>query len=140
MMETAFTRLMGCQVPIQQAPMGAVSSPELAVAVADAGGVGTITALGPAEHLDGLLADMSKHTGGVLAANFLTADLDRDVLAAAVQRVRLIDFLWVDPDPRLVEVARGAGTLVRATWPLMAVVCPDTTASITYWSLDTALR
>ena len=44
-MDTSFTRLVGCRVPIQQAPMGTVSSPDLAVAVAEAGGVGTITAL-----------------------------------------------------------------------------------------------
>ena len=115
MLDTAFTRLVGCRVPIQQAPMGTVSSPELAVAVAEAGGVGTVTALGmPAEYLAGLLADMSKRTEGVLAANFLTSELDRDALAAAAERVRLIDFFWVDPDPGLVEVAHGAGAL--ASW------------------------
>jgi hypothetical protein len=43
---TRFTEVVGCRVPIQQAPMGSVSSPALAVAVADAGGVGSITALG----------------------------------------------------------------------------------------------
>ena len=43
---TSFTRLAGCQVPIQQAPMGSVSAPGLAVAVAEAGGVGSITAMG----------------------------------------------------------------------------------------------
>lgn len=115
MLDTAFTRLVGCRAPIQQAPMGTVSSPELAVAVADAGGVGTVTALGmPADYLDGLLADMSKRTEGVLAANFLTTELDREALAAAAERVRLIDFFWVDPDPALVEVAHGAGAL--ASW------------------------
>lgn len=120
MLETPFTQLVKCHVPIQQAPMGTVSSPELAVAVAESGAVGTITAMGmPAEYLDGLLADMSERTGGVLAANFLTADLDRDALAAAAQRVRLIDFFWVDPDPRLVEVAHGAGALV--SWQVGSV-------------------
>ena len=28
---TEFTRLVGCRVPIQQAPMGSVSTPDLAV-------------------------------------------------------------------------------------------------------------
>lgn len=113
MLATSFTQLVGCRVPIQQAPMGTVSSPELAVAVAEAGGVGTITALGmPAEYLDSMLADMAKRTGGVLAANFLTAELDRDALAAAAGRVRLIDFFWVDPDSALVEVAHAGGALV----------------------------
>jgi nitronate monooxygenase len=43
---TRFSELAGCQVPIQQAPMGSVSTSALAVAVADAGGVGSITAMG----------------------------------------------------------------------------------------------
>jgi hypothetical protein len=43
---SAYTDLVGCRFPIQQAPMGTVSTPDLAVAVAEAGGVGTITALG----------------------------------------------------------------------------------------------
>lgn len=120
MLSTAFTQLVGCSVPIQQAPMGTVSSPELAVAVAEAGGVGTITALGiPAESLDGLLTDMSKRTAGTLAANFLTADLDREALAVAAERVGLIDFFWVDPDPGLVEAAHAGGALV--SWQVGSV-------------------
>ena len=45
-MQTPFTVLVGCRSPIQQAPMGTISSPDLAVAVAEAGAVGTLTALG----------------------------------------------------------------------------------------------
>jgi nitronate monooxygenase len=41
---TRFTELAGCAVPIQQAPMGSVSTPALAVAVADPGGVAGATA------------------------------------------------------------------------------------------------
>jgi nitronate monooxygenase len=114
-MTTSFTELTGCALPIQQAPMGTVSSPDLAVAVADAGGVGTITALGMgAEQLGGLLQAMSARTAGVLAANFLTREVDRDALAAAAERVRLIDFFWSDPDPSLVELVHAHGAL--ACW------------------------
>ena len=120
MLSTTFTDLVGCRVPIQQAPMGTVSSPDLAVAVAEAGGVGTITALGmPAAYLESVLAGMSKRTGGVLAANFLTAELDRDALALAAQRVRIVDFFWVNPDPALVEVGHAGGALV--SWQVGSV-------------------
>jgi nitronate monooxygenase len=44
-MTTAFTDLVGCTTPIQQAPMGAVSTPALAAAVSRAGGLGTIAVL-----------------------------------------------------------------------------------------------
>jgi nitronate monooxygenase len=109
---TRFTELAGCRVPIQQAPMGSVSTPALAVAVADAGGVGSITAQWrPAAELDALLADMAAQTAGVLAANFLTGEIDREAVAAAAARVRIIDFFWADPDPALVELAHRGGAL-----------------------------
>jgi nitronate monooxygenase len=112
---TRFTDLVGCRVPIQQAPMGSVSTPALAVAVADAGGVGSITAMGlPAAELDKILAGMAAQTTGVLAANFLTGDIDREAVEAAAARVRIVDFFWADPDPALVDIAHSGGAL--ACW------------------------
>lgn len=112
---TSFTELVGCRVPVQQAPMGSVSTPSLAVAVADAGGVGSITALGQtAAGLDKVLAAMAARTSGVLAANFLTEDIDREAVEAAAARVRIVDFFWADPDPELVELAHRNGAL--ACW------------------------
>ena len=117
---TEFTRLVGCRVPIQQAPMGSVSTPELAVAVADAGAVGSITALGmPAEFLDRVLADMTSRTTGALAVNFLTEDLDREALSVAASRVRLVDFFWVEPAAELVDAAHTGGAL--ASWQIGSV-------------------
>ncbi len=112
---TRFTELVGCRVPIQQAPMGSVSSPGLAVAVADAGGIGSFTAMGlTAVELDGILAGMAAQTTGVLASNFLTDHVDREAVAAAAARVRMVDFFWADPDPALVELAHRGGAL--ACW------------------------
>jgi nitronate monooxygenase len=45
MLATRFTDLVGCAVPIQQAPMGTFAKPRLAAAVANAGGLGSLTAL-----------------------------------------------------------------------------------------------
>ena len=45
-LSTQFTRLTGCRAPVQQSPMGAVSTPDLAVAVAEAGGLGSVTVMG----------------------------------------------------------------------------------------------
>ncbi len=112
---TRFTELVGCKVPIQQAPMGSVSTPALAVAVADAGGVGSITALGlTAIELDQILAAMAAQTTGVLAANFLTEDIDREAVAAAAARVRIVDFFWANPDPALIDLVHRGGAL--ACW------------------------
>jgi nitronate monooxygenase len=112
---TRFTELAGCLVPVQQAPMGSVSTSALAVAVADAGGAGSITALGmTAVELDKVLASLTARTTGILAANFLTGDIDPEAVAAAAERVRIVDFFWADPDPALVEVAHRGGAL--ACW------------------------
>jgi nitronate monooxygenase len=95
--------------------MGTVSSPRLAVAVADAGGVGMVTALGMgADQLDGLLAAMTPRTSGVLGVNFLTRDIDPDAVTVAADRVGLVDFFWSDPDPSLVELVHRGGAL--ASW------------------------
>ena len=112
---TRFTELTGCRVPVQQAPMGSVSTSALAVAVADAGGVGSITVLRlTAAKVDTVLAGMAARTAGVLAANFLTGGIDPEAVAAAAARVRIVDFFWADPDPALVEVAHRGGAL--ACW------------------------
>lgn len=112
-LSTRFTERVGCRVPIQQAPMGSVSTPALAVAVAKAGGVGSITALGmPIEFLDRTLAEMADQTDGVIAVNFLTEDLDREAVSLAATRARLVDFFWVEPTAELVELAHAQGALV----------------------------
>ena len=112
-MQTRFTRLVGCSVPIQQAPMGSISSPDLAVAVADAGGVGTVTSLGvPSDVFLRRLDDMRARTDGALAANVLLPDTDPGFLGAVAERVRLLDFFWFDPQPRLVDLVHRAGALV----------------------------
>lgn len=45
-METAFTDLVGCRHPLQQAAVGGVSVPELAGAVAGAGALGMLCEFG----------------------------------------------------------------------------------------------
>jgi len=95
--------------------MGAVSSPELAVAVAEAGALGSVTALGmSAAQVDKLLSRMTSRTGGSLAANFLTADVDHEAVEAAAGRVRVVDFFWSSPDAALVELVHRHGAL--ASW------------------------
>jgi nitronate monooxygenase len=50
----------------------------------------------------------------VLAANFLTEDIDREAVEAATARVRMVDFFWADPDPALVDLVHRHGSL--ACW------------------------
>ena len=98
MIRTRLTELVGCTAPIQQAPMGTVSSPRLAVAVAEAGGIGSFNTLGVTrETLKQQLDGMREQTDGVLAVSFLTDDIDADALTDAASRVRVVDFFWSPP-------------------------------------------
>jgi nitronate monooxygenase len=112
---TAFTEMVGCEVPIQLAPMGPVSTSDLAVAVADAGGVGSVTAQWlSASQVDEMLTGMVARTSGVLAANFVTQDIDRDAVEAAAALVPIVDIFWADPDRALVDLVHHNGAL--ACW------------------------
>ena len=120
MVTSAFTRLVECKVPIQQAPMGAVSTPALAVAVAEAGGVGSVSAMGlDASELGTLLAQMGQQTEGVLSVNFVTSDVDREAVSKASRHVSLVDFFWSDPDPSLVDLVHSGGAL--ANWQVGSI-------------------
>jgi nitronate monooxygenase len=112
---TAFTEMVGCEVPIQLAPMGPVSTSDLAVAVADAGGVGSVTAQWlSASQVDEMLTGMVARTSGVLAANFVTQDIDREAVEAAAALVPIVDIFWADPDRALVDLVHHNGAL--ACW------------------------
>ncbi|MPZ70174.1 MAG: nitronate monooxygenase [Actinobacteria bacterium] len=117
-MSTAFTELVGCRVPIQQAGMGAASTPELALAVSQAGGFGMLAAAAddlPAE-VDAMLASSAGLPFGV---NFLMPFFDRAMLDAVAPRVPLVEFYWSDPDPVLVGVAHEGSAL--AAWQVGSV-------------------
>ena len=93
--------------------MGAVATVALVAAVADAGGLGTLSATGLGViRLRALLRQATGRTSGALAVNFVTADVDRDMVVEAAHHVRLVDFFWADPDPSLVDLVHSVGALV----------------------------
>jgi nitronate monooxygenase len=119
MITTGFTELVGCTIPIQQAGMGAVSPPELAAAVSEAGGLGMLgmahLGLTPASlsnRLDRLCALTDKPYG----VNFIVApqikQLDPRCVEIAARAARVVEFFYGEPDRSLVEIAHGGGALV----------------------------
>lgn len=119
-METAFTRLVGCQVPIQQAGMGGTAGPELASAVAEAGALGMVgMPMGPPEAIVTALEETARRTSGAFGINFLMPFTHRDAVAAAAPLVRLVEFFYGDPDPSLVALAHEGGAL--AGWQVGSV-------------------
>src|SRR4051794_27145653 len=72
MLSTRFTDLVGCTLPIQQAGMGGLASPRLASAVANAGGLGTVSVYGlSSEIVTRALDEAREHTPGVIGANII---------------------------------------------------------------------
>jgi NAD(P)H-dependent flavin oxidoreductase YrpB (nitropropane dioxygenase family) len=96
---TRFTELVGCQLPLQLAPMGGVGTTELANAVASAGGFGMVpSGREPAD--------------GPCGVNFLipfeptVADI-----GAAAGRFRVVEFFYDDPRAELVDAVHRGGAL-----------------------------
>jgi nitronate monooxygenase len=116
MLPTPFTELLGCSVPLQQAPMGGVTTSELVAAVAGAGAVGMVPAqmLG-ADDLAGLLDDLAGRTDGVVGVTFLVPfGAEAACVEVAAAGARLVDFYYGDPDPALVARVHQGGAL--ASW------------------------
>jgi NAD(P)H-dependent flavin oxidoreductase YrpB (nitropropane dioxygenase family) len=124
MLTTRFTELVGCTVPIQQAPIGGCATPRLAAAVAAAGGLGMTAATGePPEVVAAMLDAAREQSAGPIGANFFVSvaepDLTREAIAAAAERARVIDFFFADPDPALIDLAHAGGAL--ACWQVGSV-------------------
>jgi NAD(P)H-dependent flavin oxidoreductase YrpB (nitropropane dioxygenase family) len=114
MIQTRFTALVGCAVPIQQAGMGNARR-ELAAAVSGAGGLGMLGGvMQPAELLAEEVDAARRDSGGPVGVNFLMPFLDRAAVEATATRARVIEFFYDDPDEELVKIVRSSGAL--AAW------------------------
>jgi len=115
MLATRFTELIGCTIPIQQAAIGGLANPRLAAAVSNAGGLGMATVYGmPAASAAALLDEVAERTPRPFGANFILRWLDREAVALAAARARVVEFFYGDPDPALVEIVHAGGAL--ACW------------------------
>jgi nitronate monooxygenase len=115
MLTTRFTELIGCSVPIQQAPIGGLANAELVAAVSNAGALGTKTVYGGTpDDTAQMIASVRKRTrapfGANFVMNFMNPETVRECVAAAAG-ARLIEFFYSDPDPKLVDAAHAAGAL-----------------------------
>ncbi len=122
-MRTAFTDLVGCELPIQQAAFGSLST-ELVAAVSGAGGLGMIGApTASAEALTTACDRVQTKTNAPFGVNFVAPffDCNRDVeaLNVAIERAALVEFFYGDPDVDLVDRIHTGGCL--AAWQVGSV-------------------
>jgi nitronate monooxygenase len=103
---------LGARYPILQAPTGSIAGPELAIAVANAGGVGALglTWTDPATASD-YVRQVREATAGPFQVNFALAFPPHALAASLEAGAPIITFSWGDPGP-LVEMAHSFGALV----------------------------
>ncbi len=110
-----FTELTGCRFPIQQAGMGTVATPDLVVAVAEAGALGMLgMPMCSAAEFASVLETIKSRTAGAFGVNFLVPFLDLEALAVAAAHARVVEFFYGDPDSQLVADVHAQGAL--ASW------------------------
>ena len=123
---TRFTDLVGCTVPLQQAGMGSVATPELVAAVSNAGGLGmlgTARAGVTRDTLPTLLDATRRLTERPFGVNFIVSPLhlnggpnrlplDLTLIQAAARAARVVEFFYGEPNLALVDMAHAEGALV----------------------------
>lgn len=120
-MRTAFTDLVGCVVPLQLAAMGGgVTTPELAIAVSRAGGLGMLQRAGTIPLAD-RIATVERAGAGPFGVNFVPAlgQGDPAEVELAAAHARLVEFFWADPDAALIDRVHAGGAL--AGWQVGSV-------------------
>lgn len=113
-MKTAFTRLLGIEFPIMQAPLGPAAGPELAAAVSNAGALGSVTAwVLPADQIAAQLSAVRARTDRPVSWNF-RADLDSHarISSAIANGARIIHLFYGDPTPYSASIHREGARLV----------------------------
>jgi nitronate monooxygenase len=118
-MATAFTRLVGCELPIQQAPVGfAAAQPDLPVAVAAAGGHGMLAGVRmPAADLAERLTAIARHTRA-FGVNLIEPLLEPEALETAAEHAPLVELYLGTPTSAVVDRASAGGALV--SWQVIS--------------------
>ncbi|HXG92001.1 MAG TPA: nitronate monooxygenase [Blastocatellia bacterium] len=114
MLRTRFCDLFGIELPIICAPMGPdITSPELAAAVSNAGGLGLISfGAYPPPALRALINRMRELTDKPFGINFILHFPVEEAFTVCIEeRVPVLSFFWGDPSP-YVERAHDAGLKV----------------------------
>jgi NAD(P)H-dependent flavin oxidoreductase YrpB (nitropropane dioxygenase family) len=114
--DTAFCRLVGVPMPIVQAPIGGLATPEVASAASEAGALGMLAMTWKEpEEIDATLRRMAALTDKPFGVNLILRTEQEERLRRCLDGgARLISFFWGDPAP-LVPIAHAAGALVMHT-------------------------
>jgi len=104
---TRFTEMFGCRYPLQQAGIGGVANPDLAIGVARAGGLGMLTGTVGHEPLSAQLDVLPPDAS--IGVNFLVPFLDQVALDDASNRSPYVEFFWGAPEADVVDTVHAGG-------------------------------
>jgi nitronate monooxygenase/enoyl-[acyl-carrier protein] reductase II len=118
MLKTQICELFAIEYPIISAGMGGVALAELAAAVSEAGGLGTVglVTFGP-ERILNEMASARRRTAKPLAANLLVPFLRAGIVEAVVQTpLQVLTFFWGDAREHVdsIRLAQRAG--IKVMW------------------------
>jgi nitronate monooxygenase len=113
-MRTRFTDRYGCRHPFAGAGMAFVcETPDLAVAVCTAGGVGALTGFAPPDVLRANIRELRRRTDGPFHVNLLGVLPNVEQIAICIEeRVPVVSFHWGHPPVEQIAALREAGTSV----------------------------
>jgi nitronate monooxygenase len=114
--DTAFCRLVGIPLPIVQAPIGGLATPEVAAAASEAGALGMLAMTWKEpDEIDAIVAQMTELTDRPFGVNLILRTEQEERLKRCLDAgVRIVSFFWGDPAP-LIPIAHAAGALVMHT-------------------------
>src|SRR5271163_78409 len=115
MLTTRFTELFGIEFPIVSAGMGGVALAELAAAVSNAGGIGTIALAGfTPEAIQNEIAAARKLTARPLFVNLLVPFLRPGIIETVVKEpIQGVTLFWGDP-AEYIPIVKKSG--LKAIW------------------------
>jgi nitronate monooxygenase len=115
MLKTRFTELLAVQYPIVSAGMGGVALAELAAAVSNAGGIGTIALAGfTPEAIQNEIAAARKLTARPLLVNLLVPFLRPGIIETVVKEpIQGVTLFWGDP-AQYIPIVKKSGR--KAIW------------------------
>ena len=113
-MKTKMTELFDLEAPIAQAPMGRCAPPEMAAAVANAGGLGMLgVSWDSLETIESHIKRVSELTDKHIAMNFcLQMDQRERITFALKNGVKIISLFWGDPTPFVDEIKSHGAKLI----------------------------
>jgi nitronate monooxygenase len=111
-LRTSFTELFGCRYPLQQAGMGGMTTPDLALAVATAGGLGMLSGTIGRDALSAQLDVLTEDAP--IGVNFLVPFIDPAALEEAAARSSLVEFFWGVPNSATIDLVHAGGA--RGGW------------------------